>query len=162
MNKNIISHWLWLICSCAKANTNGQFQIQHISIFVPRIIIELVTMSAWVENKGSIFVKSTKETWTSRASWQPYNQWVFADVSLGLKQYIMDTFVLIKVNIKIPYRYRTKSTRKVSMIISRNSDFHFIIICRLTIGQTNNYRDYSYAEKVFPKDFHYMLGIFIN
>ncbi len=101
LNKYLIIDWLSLITNCTKSYTCRKFQIEQISLIIPRIIIKLKVMSCGIENKRSILMESSKKTRTSRTSWKPDNEWVLCDIILWLKEDIMNAFLFDKVNIQI-------------------------------------------------------------
>ena len=68
LNKYGISDTCCLVISGTEPYSHWQFQIEHISILVPGIVIELEVMGPGVEDEGTILVEGSKETGAARTA----------------------------------------------------------------------------------------------
>jgi hypothetical protein len=67
-NKYRVSDWRRLVIGCTEAYSYWQLKVKHVSILVPRVVIELKSMSTRIENERPIFVEGAEETRAARAT----------------------------------------------------------------------------------------------
>lgn len=61
-NKDGIGNLRGLVCDGAEPDACRKFQIQHVGVFVPGVIIELEVMGSGVEDERPIFVEGPEKT----------------------------------------------------------------------------------------------------
>ncbi len=61
-------------------------------------------MGTGVEDEGAVLVESPEEAWTARAAWEPDGKRIFGDIVLGLKEDVMDGFVLEDVYVQVAFK----------------------------------------------------------
>lgn len=101
---HLISNCLAGVGSLTVAHTGRPFQVNHVGLLIPGILIDVESVAAGLQDEGTVLLHHGHHAGAGGSAGQPHDQGVGGWPVLGLEVYVVDRFSYGRdADVQIPY-----------------------------------------------------------